>query len=1783
MKTFLQNFKSLLSTVFLLMTLFFASESFGQTNTWDGSSNSSWNVAANWSLNLVPTSAHDVVIPNGSTAALATVSVNTAAVCNTFTVSGGGNANTITISGTNSLTVNGAITLNAPTANTIKIIDVGAGTLTCGSVTIADTSNQNRDCEITISTGTVNVTGNITMNGANNENALRYTSTGTVNCGGTISGGSLVQSTGTVNYNAAGSQTVGTYTYNNLTLSGSGAKTVTGATINAKLSIQGTATATGTSPTYGTNGILEYKGSAAQTTSNVEFPATLAADLIIDNASGVTLNAPKTITGFITLTSGALIANSNNISLSGNWTNNGGSFTAGTSTVTFTGTSTIGGSVATTFFNLTKNSANTVTNAVDGTTVSGTMSITNGTFIGNNSLTTAYTINVNNFSLTAGTFDSNNTSLAGIAMILSISGSYTQTATSTFTNTGAGVTEVLFTGGGNTTYSNAYTTAGTNWIYAIVHVTNNTTLTLSTDLMQYGVSASGAIVDAGSTLVTGTRLLRSGLVNIGDPALIWEINGTLKTAVTAGLSGSTTTTLDNTNSPVLALGALSTIEYNATSAQVVTSRADYANITFTGNSTKTAAGTFSVSKDLTINTTATFAAGNFTHNVAGNWINNGTFTPDTSTINFNGTSTISGSSTNTFNNISIAAASSLTAPASSNINVQGNWTNNNVFTNNSGTVTFNSASAQSISGATTFYNLSLTNSGVKTFSSVITTSANLSIASGTQANLGTGLTHSADSLTLGTFGTNSGTWGSTISASTFKNDTYFAATTGVVNVTTNTSATPTVTPTVGTYTYNGLAQGPNTATNTGTETSYTFSYVGVSGTVYGPSATQPTNVGDYTVTATVGDSADGFYRTASSSATSFSILVRVLTITADSDTKVYGQTYTVGSGSTAFTSSGLQNGETIGSITTSSAGAINTAAVGAYSIIPTSATGGTFTASNYSITYNDGTLTVTAAPLTITADNASKCFGTTYTLGTSAFTSSGLQNSETIGSVTLTSSGAASGAAVGSYAIAPSLATGGTFTASNYNITYVDGSLTVIALPNAPTGTDGAICSTGTVNLSATVSGGETVDWYDASSGGTLLLSNSTSYTTPSISSTTIYYAEARNTTTGCVSTTRTTVTATVYTTFTSGAILTTGETVCYNGDPTSIGNATVASGGDTSITYEWEANGITIPSSNFASYDPPSGLTVTTTYTRYAKDNTCNPTFTLSTGSWVVTISNDNTWTGGTSTAWTTASNWSCGVVPSAVSNVTISTASNYPEISSDVSINTLTIDTGATLKVNALFDLTVTDVIDNNGTLTIENSGNLIQVNNVSNTGSGSTVVKRNSNPLIRLDYTLWSSPVIGQGLYAFSTTTLPNRFYVYNTTTDVYSNSVGFNLTGLQYPSPLVAPNGINGTDTNNVPFQTGKGYLIRLPYNHPTAPVVWNGQFTGVAFNGTPSPSVAISTAGTRFNAVGNPYPSPISIAQFATDNSANIESTLYFWRKTNNAASDSYCSWNTATSTFSDNGEAYTENPNGIIQTGQGFFVQAKTGASTLVFNNAQRIGDNANQFFRSPANETTTIEANRIWLNMTGATGGFSQSVVGYFTNGTLGADDTDSRYFNDGPIALTSTIANQDYVIQGRPVPFDANDVVPMKYKVTTAGSYTITIDHVDGLFSAGQEIFLRDNLTTTVHTLTNGAYTFTSDAGTFASRFEVVYQQALGVDNPTFNVNQVIIYKNEVNEFVINSGNVIMASVKVFDIRGRLLLEHKGINASQTTITVGMANEVLLVQVTSEDGVVVTKKVVR
>jgi hypothetical protein len=82
-------------------------------------------------------------------------------------------------------------------------------------------------------------------------------------------------------------------------------------------------------------------------------------------------------------------------------------------------------------------------------------------------------------------------------------------------------------------------------------------------------------------------------------------------------------------------------------------------------------------------------------------------------------------------------------------------------------------------------------------------------------------------------------------------------------------------------------------------------------------------------------------------------------------------------------------------------------------------------------------------PLTIAANDRSKLFGQTLTLGTKAFTTSGLVNGDGVAGVTLTSAGAAA-EALGTYPIVPSAAIAAAGTdLGNYSIAYANGTLTV--------------------------------------------------------------------------------------------------------------------------------------------------------------------------------------------------------------------------------------------------------------------------------------------------------------------------------------------------------------------------------------------------------------------------------------------------------------------------------------------------------------------------------------------------------------------------------------------------------------------------------------------------------------------------------------------------------------------------------------------------------------------
>ncbi|MCW3071501.1 MAG: hypothetical protein JWO44_1391 [Bacteroidetes bacterium] len=162
-------------------------------------------------------------------------------------------------------------------------------------------------------------------------------------------------------------------------------------------------------------------------------------------------------------------------------------------------------------------------------------------------------------------------------------------------------------------------------------------------------------------------------------------------------------------------------------------------------------------------------------------------------------------------------------------------------------------------------------------------------------------------------------------------------------------------------------------------------------------------------------------------------------------------------------------------------------------------------------------------------------------------------------------------------------------------------SITVNAIPAAPTAPGVTICAGTTATLTATAPGG-TYDWYSAATGGVLLGSGST-FTTPVLATNTTYYVQS--TISGCVGP-RTAVTVTVSPSFT--VVSTADDSICA-GTSTTIGVLSPIG----TYTYSWDAPAAAAFST---SANPTVTPAATTTYTVTVTDPSgC-------TGSDVVTIS---------------------------------------------------------------------------------------------------------------------------------------------------------------------------------------------------------------------------------------------------------------------------------------------------------------------------------------------------------------------------------------------------------------------------------------------------------------------------------------------------------------------------------------------------------------------------------
>ena len=574
-----------------------------------------------------------------------------------------------------------------------------------------------------------------------------------------------------------------------------------------------------------------------------------------------------------------------------------------------------------------------------------------------------------------------------------------------------------------------------------------------------------------------------------------------------------------------------------------------------------------------------------------------------------------------------------------------------------------------------------------------------------------------------------------------------------------------------------------------------------------------------------------------------------------------------------------------------------------------------------------------------------------------------------------------------------------------------------------------------------------------------------------------------------------------------------------------------------------------------------------------------------------IIVKNNIKIWRGGIATAWNNPNNWKPYGVPSASNCVIISENTIISGINYNAYAKNITVKSTGTFEIQSSNNLTVTDWIHINsgGIVNLRNNAGLVQTN--SDTNIGNIRIEKITQPMNYYDYTYWNSPVtLASG---FTLSSLSPQ-----TASDIWSYSPTFNGGSGKWvnlsPSTIMTPT---------------KGYIVKAPDTFSSSTkVAYDASFVGTPNNGPILAPVSkgsdanlgglVTAEDDEWNLIGNPYPSGLDAKKFL-DLAANtniVDGTIYIWTHITapsaaapdqfygdyvlNYTSDDYASFNKTGGTGTASSATTGGNaPTGFIASGQSFFVKAAAAmangaTANATFNNSMRVTNNSNpatgtnsDFFKkrnNPKTVTTAEEKHRIWLNLTNNSGAFSQTLVGYITDATQGLDrGFDGESFGGNDVTFYSIIPEADLTIQGRALPFDANDIVALGYNAAKKGNYSIRIDHLDGLFDK-QDIYLEDKDLNIIHDLKKKPYVFNTKIGDFNNRFVLRYgntNKTLGVEENALNSDAIkIAYAKNSNVLIINNNSLTeqVEKVTLFNIAGQSISSWKIENQEQKNIQI-------------------------
>jgi hypothetical protein len=469
---------------------------------------------------------------------------------------------------------------------------------------------------------------------------------------------------------------------------------------------------------------------------------------------------------------------------------------------------------------------------------------------------------------------------------------------------------------------------------------------------------------------------------------------------------------------------------------------------------------------------------------------------------------------------------------------------------------------------------------------------------------------------------------------------------------------------------------------------------------------------------------------------------------------------------------------------------------------------------------------------------------------------------------------------------------------------------------------------------------------------------------------------------------------------------------------------------------------------------------------------------------------------------------------------------------VGSNVALNNLTINTGATVNVLALQSIELNGNLTNNGSLTLNSTSTQYSSLIVNGVATGDVVYRRHVNLNATVGANdLISAPVTGQTFGNLATAN-PNIVSNPNNTTE-------------KLFGPFDKATGTYLTYDTNVPAEAA---IVLNPGIGYRAASTDNGTFEFTGTVNTSDINASIFNSGSTYpewNLIGNPYPSYIKLSDLLSpSNIAQLLTTSAAIYGYSGDASNRWKIWNIA---------YLMANPNSIITPGQGFLVPSKVGGGTIIFDRNSRTIASGIALLDDDFIDGREINRNDIaHLNLE-MTSNSNRSVTDFYfiDNTSLGLDvGYDAAVFSGiaANYAIYSHLVEEnignDIAIQS--VSFDdLNNNLIIPVGINAMQGQQISVGMPNNTLPNDVEVYLEDILNNTFTLLNTGNYNFTADSnlsgtGRFFLRFEVT---TLNTNENGF--NSLLIYSTSNPKEIVINGNLLDTTKAIlYDIQGREIL---------------------------------------